>query len=229
MRKPIGPILVVDDEEVNCMLVKTNLSLEGFEVETALSAEEAMRLPLGRYSLAILDVMMSEMDGYALARYLRGNEATARMPIILCTARDTEDSVLEGYGCGIDAYVRKPFSMKELILRVKSVLRRSYGDGGDCRVCFKDLELDPRGKTCRVGCREILLTKREFELLSLLMTNPGRYFSRDEILSLVWHDGGEVFDRTIDVNINRLRKKIGIFGKHIVTKSGEGYGFEEKS
>ncbi len=228
MHKSFGPILVVDDEEINCMLVKTNLCLEGFQVQTASSAEEAMRLPLDSYSLVILDVMMGEMDGYDFARFLRSSEATARIPIILCTAKDSEDSVLEGYDCGIDDYVRKPFSMKELILRVKSVLRRSYGSESSC-INFDELRIDLEAKICHIGDREILLTKREYELLSLLMSNPGVYFSRDEILNRVWHDSGEVFDRTVDVNINRLRKKIGIFGKHIVTKSGEGYGFEEKS
>lgn len=221
-----GSILVVDDEEINCTILKTNLSQEGYEVETALSAEEAMRLPLVKYSLILLDVMMENMDGFEFARILRSQPETSTIPIIFCTAKDNEESVLRGYDCGADDYIRKPFSMKELMLRVKKVLRRSYGTADI--INFDTLEIDIAGKRCYIDGNEIILTKTEFELLFLLVSNPDAFFSRDEILDRIWDDDGTVLDRTVDVNINRLRRKMGRYGKYIVTKSGLGYGFEEK-
>lgn len=220
-----GPILVVDDEATNCLILKTNLTLEGYEVETALSAEEAMRLPLTRYSLILLDVMMDNMSGFEFARILRSHPETASIPIVFCTAKDSEEAVLEGYDYGADDYVRKPFSMKELVLRVKSVLRRCYGEPGI--INFDTLKIDTVKKRCYIDDREVVLTKTEFDLLFLLVSNPGVFFSRDEILDRIWSHDGIVLDRTVDVNINRLRRKIGDYGKNIVTKSGLGYGFEE--
>lgn len=219
------PILVVDDEEVNCFLLKTNLELEGFEVVTALSAEEAMKLPLSNYSLILLDVMMGEMSGFDFARYLRSNPTTVNIPIIFCTAKDDEEAVLMGYEYKADDYVRKPFSMKEMVLRVKSVLRRSYMEVGI--INFDTLQLDTIKKRCYIDGKELILTKTEFELLILLITNPGVYFSRDEILDKVWQHDGIVLDRTVDVNINRLRRKLGQYEKYIITKFGLGYGFDE--
>lgn len=220
-----APILVVDDEEVNCFLLKANLELEGFEVVTALSAEEAMKLPLTNYSLILLDVMMGEMSGFDFARHLRSNPATANIPLIFCTAKNEEDAVLQGYDCQADDYVRKPFSMKEMMLRVKSVLRRSYVEPGI--INFDTLRLDTVKKRCYIEGKEVVLTKTEFELLLLLVKNPGVYFSRDEILDKIWRHDGIVLDRTVDVNINRLRRKIGRYEQYITTKLGHGYGFEE--
>lgn len=220
-----GPILVVDDEEVNCFLLKTNLELEGFEVVTALSAEEAIKLPLASFSLILLDVMMGDMSGFDFARYLRSNPATANIPLIFCTAKNEEDAVLQGYDCRADDYVRKPFSMKEMMLRVKSVLRRSYVEPGILN--FDTLRLDTVKKRCYIDGKEVILTKTEFELLLLLVKNPGIYFSRDEILDKIWRHDGIVLDRTVDVNINRLRRKVGRYERYITTKLGHGYGFEE--
>ena len=223
--KSDGPILVVDDEEVNCLLLKTNLELEGYEVVTALSAEEAMKLPLSSYSLILLDVMMGEMSGFDFARCLRSNPDTANLPLIFCTAKNQEEAVLEGYECRADDYVRKPFSMKEMMLRVQNVLRRSYKESGI--VNFKTLRLDTIKKCCHIDGEEVVLTKTEFEMLLLLVQNPGVIFSRDEILDKIWRYDGVVLDRTVDVNINRLRRKLGRYEQHIITKLGYGYGFEE--
>lgn len=220
-----GPILVVDDEEVNCLLLKTNLELEGYEVETALSAEEAMKMPLSSYSLILLDVMMGEMSGFDFARRLRSNPTTASIPLIFCTAKSAEEAVLEGYECNADDYVRKPFSMKEMILRVQSVIRRSYKEPGI--INFDTLKLDTVKKRCYIDEKEVVLTKTEFELLLLFVKNPGVYFSRDEILDKIWSHDGIVLDRTVDVNINRLRRKLRRYERYIITKLGYGYGFEE--
>lgn len=222
-----GPILVVDDEEVNCMILKTNLSLAGYDVETALSAEEAMRLPLAGYSLILLDVMMDNMSGFEFARILRSHPETSSIPIIFCTAKDSEESVLEGYDNGADDYVRKPFSIKELVLRVKGVMRRCYDEPGV--INFDTLKINTIEKRCYIDEKEVVLTRTEFDLLFLLVSNHGVFFSRDEILDRIWSHDGIVLDRTVDVNINRLRRKIGCYGKNIVTKSGFGYGFEEQS
>lgn len=223
--KSDGPILVVDDEEVNCLLLKTNLELDGYKVETALSAEEAMKLPLSTYSLILLDVMMGDMSGFDFARHLRKNPSTTDIPLIFCTAKSEEEAVLEGYDCRADDYIRKPFSMRELMLRVQRVLHRSYKEEGIIE--FETLCLDMLKKRCYIDGREVVLTKTEFDLLQLLIENYGVCLSRDEILDRIWHRDGIVLDRTVDVNVNRLRKKLGRYEKNITTKLGYGYGFEK--
>lgn len=220
-----APILVVDDEETNCLLVKANLELSGYTVETSASAEEAMRLPLEKYSLILLDVMMGHMSGFEFAKYLRARSETKSIPIIFITAKDEENAVIEGFGYGADDYITKPFSMKEMVLRVKSVLNRCYMPIGEH--CYKTLKINTIKRRCYVANEEVILTKTEFDLLFMLMKNTGSFFSRDAILNSVWESGTVVLDRTVDVNINRLRGKLGIYGKNIVTKSGYGYGFVE--
>lgn len=205
--------------------MKVNLELEGYIVDTALSAEEALRCDLTQYSLILLDVMMGNVSGYELAQLLHNNEATRHIPIILCTARCSEDDVLKGYACGIDDYIRKPFSVKEMVLRVRNVLRRVSAKN-DIMV-FNSLVINASTKRCYVCGSEVILTRKEFELLLLLFNNAGSYISREEILDRIWNNEGEVFDRTVDVNINRLRKKLGVLGQHITTKTGLGYGFDK--
>lgn len=222
--KSKNKILVVDDEEVNCLILKTNLELAGFVVDVANNAEDALSRDLTIYSLLILDVMMGNMSGFELTRLLRNRPSTAYIPIIICTAKDCEEDLLYGYNCGADDYVCKPFSIKELILRIRSVLRRTYGASG--MINYDSLEVDTIKKRCYIGNEEVVLTKKEFGILSLLMQNPGVYFSRDEILKEIWAGDSEVLDRTVDVNINRLRRKLGPYEYHIITKQGYGYGFE---
>ncbi len=221
-------ILVVDDEDTICEVIKLNLELEGFQVDTANSAEEVLRKNLTDYRLFILDVMMGEMSGFELASHIRGDERVRNVPIIICTAKDREEDLVDGFNRGIDDYIRKPFSMRELVLRVKSVLRRSEPSStGDDVVSCGDLMLDAGRKQCHIAGEEVQLTKKEFEILRLLLSNRGKIFSREEILDSVWDDDVLVIDRTIDVNITRLRKKIGIYGNEIITKQGYGYGFKE--
>lgn len=222
-------ILVVDDEESLCEILQFNLEAEGYEADVAYSAEQALAMHPERYALLLLDVMMGDMSGFRMARLLRENPATAHVPIIFCTAKDSEDDTVAGLNLGADDYIAKPFSVREVLARVKSVLRRTQQtDAAETQtVGFGGLCLDGGRKTCTVDGTEVGLTKKEFEILVLLLRHRGRIFSREEILHRVWSDEVIVLDRTIDVNITRLRRKIGPYGPHIVTRLGYGYGFEE--
>ncbi|WP_346700648.1 response regulator transcription factor [uncultured Alistipes sp.] len=221
-------ILVVDDEESLCEILQFNLEVEGYDVEVAYSAEQALGMHPERYSLILLDVMMGEMSGFRMARILKENPETARIPVIFCTARDSEDDTVAGLNLGADDYIAKPFSIREVLARVRSVLRRTAASGSEPEtIAFEGLEMDLRRKVCTLDGAELSLTKKEFEILALLLAHRGVIFSREEILHRIWSDEVIVLDRTIDVNITRLRRKIGPYGKHIVTRLGYGYGFEE--
>lgn len=225
----IQKILVVDDEEDLCEILKFNLETEDFEVDTVFSAEEALKLDLTSYRLLLLDVMMGEMSGFKMASILRKNEKTANIPIIFLTAKDTENDMLTGFNLGADDYISKPFSIRQVIARVKAVLRRTADkekQRDSDRLEYETLSLDIKRVKATVDDQPIPLTKKEFEILRLLLENKGNVLSREEILSRVWKDEVYVLDRTIDVNITRLRKKIGPYGKNIVTRLGFGYCFE---
>ena len=202
-------ILVVDDEEDLCEILKFNLEVEGYDVDTANSAEEALQMNLTNYNLLLLDVMMGEMNGFKMASLLRKNEKLKHIPIIFLTAKDTEDDKLMGFNIGADDYISKPFSIREVIARVKAVLRRIVDKEDPAILQFEKLYIDPVKKRAFIDNTELPLTKKEFE-----------------ILSKIWTDEVYVLDRTIDVNITRLRKKIGEYGKRIVTRLGYGYCFE---
>lgn len=223
-------ILVVDDERTLCDVLKLNLELEGYKVDVTYSAEEAQRMPLSSYSLILLDVMMEEMTGIELTTIIRADERTRNVPIILCTAKDAENDIIDGFLCGADDYIKKPFSMKELVLRVKSVLRRSSKSKkmDEQTIKYKTLELDIEKRECRIDGTDVSFTKKEFDILKMLLSTPDKIFSREEILDEVWDDDVYVVDRTIDVNINRLRKKMGVYGNNIITKQGYGYGFKKE-
>lgn len=225
----IPKILVVDDEEDLCEILKFNLETEGYEVDTAFSAEEALKRDISSYQLLLLDVMMGEMSGFKMASLLRKNEKTAGIPIIFLTAKDTENDMLTGFSLGADDYISKPFSIRQVIARVKAVLRRTANrekqPDGDL-LTYETLSLDIKRIKATVDGKPVPLTKKEFEILRLLLENKGNVFSREEILSRVWKDEVYVLDRTIDVNITRLRKKIDPYGKNIVTRLGFGYCFE---
>ncbi len=223
-------ILVVDDEEDLCEILKFNLEIEGYDVDTANSAEEALTLDLTKYNLLLLDVMMGEISGFKMANMLRKNEKTARIPIIFLTAQDTENDMLTGFNLGADDYISKPFSIKEVMARVKAVVRRTAAAKPQVEeselLTYETLSLDIKRIKASIDGEEVTLTKKEFEILKLLLENKGNVFSREEILSRIWKDEVYVLDRTIDVNITRLRKKIGPYGKNIVTRLGFGYCFE---
>ena len=222
-------ILVVDDEEDLCEILKFNLEIEGYDVDTANSAEEALKLDLPKYNLLLLDVMMGEISGFKMARMLKKNPETANIPIIFITAKDTENDTITGFNLGADDYISKPFSLREVQARVKAVLRRTSTNGAEEKpqlLQYQGLSIDIEKKKVCIDAQEVALTKKEFEILLLLMQNKGRVFSREDILSKVWQDEVYVLDRTIDVNMTRLRKKIGAYGKYIVTRLGYGYCFE---
>lgn len=222
-------ILIVDDEESLCEILQFNLEVEGYEADVAYSAEQALEMHPERYSLILLDVMMGEMSGFRMAQILKSKPETANVPVIFCTAKDTEDDTVAGLNLGADDYIAKPFSVREVLARVRSVLRRTAhddSDGDGDRIVFEGLEMDLRRKRCMKDGEHLPLTKKEFEILALLLAHPGVIFSRDEILNRVWSDDVIVLDRTIDVNITRLRRKIGAYGQHIVTRLGYGYGFD---
>ena len=221
-------ILVVDDEDDLCEILRFNLEMEGYKVDTANSAEEALKLDLTQYNLLLLDVMMGEISGFKMARMLKANKDTVNIPIIFITAKDTENDTITGFNLGADDYISKPFSLREVIMRVKAVLRRTANlqRKESEELQYKGLVINVPQKKVTIEGEEISLTKKEFEILSLLLQNAGRVFSREDILSKVWNDEVYVLDRTIDVNITRLRKKIGEYGKNIVTRLGYGYCFE---
>lgn len=222
-------ILVVDDEEDLCEILKFNLENEGYEVDTANSAEEALKLDISRYDLILLDVMMGEISGFKMANTIKKDKKLAEIPIIFVTAKDTENDTMTGFNLGADDYISKPFSLREVIARVKAVLRRTSmtkAESSAQQISYKTLVIDTVKKKAMINGQEISLTKKEFEILSLLLQNKGRVFSREDILSRIWTDEVYVLDRTIDVNITRLRKKIGEYGKCIVTRLGYGYCFE---
>ena len=227
--KSMARILVVDDEEDLCEILRFNLETEGYTVDTAFSAEEALQLDLTHYDLFLLDVMMGEISGFKMARLLQQDPQTAAIPIIFLTAKDTENDLLTGFNLGADDYISKPFSIRQVLARVKAVLRRTQSGAKeqlDDQLTFETLTLDIRRIKATVDGEEIPLTKKEFEILRLLLADRGNVFSREEILARVWKDEVYVLDRTIDVNITRLRKKIGRYGKNIVTRLGFGYCFE---
>lgn len=230
-------ILVVDDEQDICEILQYNLENEGYEVMTANSAEEALLLPLKDFALILLDVMMVEMSGFQLALRLKEIPDTAHIPIIFITALDNEDNIVKGLNIGADDYIAKPLSMKEVKARVKAVLRRSAavhspvvfemsGVNDNKQIVFEGLCVNLENKIATLDGTDLALTKLEFELLSLFLRKQGRVFSRAELLELCWPSDVYVLDRTVDVNITRLRKKIGDYGKHIKSRVGFGYSFE---
>lgn len=221
-------ILVVDDEETLCEVLRLNLENEGYDVDIALSAEDALKLDIRQYSLILLDIMMGEISGIRFAKMLKSDVGTAGIPIIFCTARDSEDDMVKGLNLGADDYITKPYTIRNVIARVKSVLRRTSGQkiaDKHNRLAVDGLILDLDLKTCSVDGNEVNLTKKEFELLAFLISNKGKICSRDQILANVWSDEVIVLDRTIDVNITRIRQKIGEYGACIITRAGFGYGF----
>jgi len=221
-------ILVVDDEEDICEILKFNLESEGFMVDTVNSAEEALAKKLERYHLFLLDIMMKGLSGYKLADEIRKRKKLGT-PIILITARNSENDKLTGFSVGADDFITKPFSVKEIIARVKAVLRRAEIMKSDKAsmpsIKLSGIELDTEKKRLILDGKREELTPIEFQLLYIFLKNQGRIFDRDQILDLVWRDVS-VTERTVDVHITRLRKKLGAYGKYLVTRKGYGYCFE---
>jgi DNA-binding response OmpR family regulator len=222
-------ILVVDDEQDLCEILKFNLETEGYQVETANSAEEALTMDIAGFDLLLLDVMMGGMSGFSMAKTIKKGPTTANIPIIFLTARDTENDTVTGFNIGADDYISKPFSIREVMVRVRAVLRRTADDNAPTEqqfIRYQGLEMNLSKKTVAIDGEDIPFTKTEFELLQLLLEERGRVFSRQELIDRIWPKDVLVLDRTVDVNITRLRKKIGRFSKCIVTRLGFGYYFD---
>ncbi len=215
-------ILAVDDEEPILEILSFNLEGDGYSVDTCLSAEEAMRKNLHTYDLFILDVMMGQVSGFRLAEKIR-KEMALSTPIIFLTARDTENDRITGFNLGADDYRAKPFSVRELMARVKAVLRRSAPSRITTETVAGSFTIDTESSLILSDGKPLELTRKEYEILSLLIRNEGRIFPRHEILSRVWGNDVIVTDRTVDVTIARIRKKLGDSGNMIKNKSGYGY------
>ncbi len=228
-------ILVVDDENDLCDILSYNLTVNGYQVSVAHSAEEALQCLEDTerqdysFDLMLVDVMMPGMSGFGLVKRMKEDASTASLPVIFLTAKDEENDMLRGFGLGADDYITKPFSVREVMARVKAVLNRTgaHPMRAEGTIAYDGLVIDQSQKTVKVDGVMSPVTKTEYDMLSLLLTNKGRVFSRNELLELVWGSNATVSDRTIDVNITRMRKKIGRYAACIVTRQGFGYVFEE--
>jgi two-component system, OmpR family, alkaline phosphatase synthesis response regulator PhoP len=220
-------ILIVDDEEDLCEILQYNLGNEGYLIEVAHSAEEALKRNLNEIDLFLLDVMMGQMSGFRLADKIK-KELKLDTPIIFLTAKDTENDILTGFSLGADDYLSKPFSINELTARVKAVLKRALlvKKKSSSNIKYGNIELDTHRKRVLYNNERIELTKKEYEIIRLLLENQGKVFSRDDILEKVWGSEVIVTERTVDVNITRLRTKLGEYGAFLRNKTGYGYYFE---
>lgn len=216
-------ILVVDDEEGIREGLREYLTLDGYTADRASSAMEALAKGIENYDLLILDVMMDGMSGFELAAKLKQTPSTAAIPIIFLTAKDTDDDMVTGLNLGADDYIPKPFSMKIVIARIEAVMRRIKPRAAT----VEGVSCDRMTLTCRVDGKEITLPRKEFEILALLLENPGRVFSREELMQRVWPEKVVVGDRSVDVHVTRIRSKIAPYGKNIVSRSGYGYGWQD--
>ncbi|WP_163715135.1 response regulator transcription factor [Mangrovibacterium lignilyticum] len=223
----IPKILIVDDEQDLREILQFNLSSEGFQIDVAASAEEALTKPLETYHLILLDVMMGGMSGYKMADLVR-KEHQLDVPIIFLTAKTSENDLLTGFNVGGDDYIIKPFSIKEVIVRIKAILKRGRTTEQPSTTLECDtMKVDIDRKTVTIDNESVSLTRKEFEILILLLRNKGKFISRQEILDRIWSNDVIVTERNVDVNIARLRKKIGLYGSQIVGRSGYGYCFEK--
>lgn len=223
-------ILVVDDEQDLCDILLFNLCAAGYQAEAAYSAEEALRV-VHSFDLLLLDVMMPGMSGFEMARRLKENEQTRHIPIIFLTAKDTEDDTLQGFSLGADDYVTKPFSVREVMARVKAVLNRrnlSQSLRKEEGFAYEGLVVNAANKTICIDGTPIALTRTEFELLKLLLEHRGKVFTRKQLLDEVWPRDVIVTERTVDVNIARLRKKLNRYAACLISRTGFGYCFNSE-
>lgn len=222
-------ILVVDDEIDLCEILRFNLENEGYEVDTAHSAEEALQILSDQHDLILLDVMLEGMSGYQMANKLR-TELKNSIPIIFLTAKNTENDLITGFSIGGDDYITKPFSLKEVLVRMKAIARRASKKTTSTHqssvVQIGNLVIDDETKTVKIQGETIFLTKKEFLILYMLVQTAGRFHTREQILNNVWNDESFVLERTVDVHIARLRKKLGTVGNQIINRAGFGYSLE---
>lgn len=214
-----GKILVVDDEEALREALGTYLRLEGYEVDVASGAEEAMGMAIGAYNLILLDIMMDGTSGTEMASELKRRPETSSIPIIFLTALQDEEDMVAGLNLGADDYIVKPYSVRNVLARVEAVLRRSKPRKRENVECDRDTLI------CTVDGASLKLPRKEFEILALLLENPGRIFTREELMRRIWPEGIVVTDRSVDVHVTRIRSKLGNYGSCLVSRSGYGYGW----
>lgn len=214
-------ILIVDDEEALRSGLQAYLDLEGYVVSAVSSAEEALTFDLKKFDLILLDIMMDGINGIEMAQILKNQPDTSDIPIIFLTAKDSDDDMVSGLNLGADDYIAKPYSIKNVLARIAAVLRRTTPRK------FQGINCDRATLVCTVDGNPVKLPKKEFELLALFLENPGRIFTREEILDRIWPQNSVIIDRSIDVHITRLRGKIAPYGKNIVNRSGYGYGWQD--
>lgn len=230
-------VLVIDDEESICEILKYNLEKEGYDTDCAYRAEDALAHDLSGYSLFIVDIMMGNLSGFDFVKRVKNSVATENTPIIFCSALDDEDDKVMGLNIGGDDYITKPFVIGEVLARVRAVLRRSHvyhqvaynvarGEY-EPDITFRNLRINRNEKLCFVNGVDVNLTRTEYDLLLYFMMHRNRIHRREEIIKNVWNNDMLVSSRAIDTNVTRLRKKIGEYGDHIVTRSGYGYGFKD--
>ncbi len=219
-------ILVVDDEPDLREILQCNLENAGYEVDTAESAEEALHILSPAHSLILLDVMLGGMSGFKMAERLR-KDLDNKIPIVFLTAKDTERDMLTGFSAGGDDYISKPFSLHEVLARVKAVLRRAQREEIPALLKAGNISLDFEKKIVVANGERLKFSPKEFGILSMLVRHPGRVFTREEILAEVWHGDAFVLDRTVDVHIARIRRKLGEGAAHLTNRQGYGYCFEE--
>ncbi len=215
-------ILVIDDEEALREGLKVYLELEGYDVCACHDAESAMAMDLSDFDLILLDIMMDGMNGIDFAKIIRSRQETADVPIIFLTAKDSEDDMITGLDIGADDYIAKPYSLRNVKVRIEAVLRRT-GIKGSCN----GVKCDRDTLVCTVDNKEVRLPRKEFEILALMLENKGRIFSREELLDRIWPEKTIVTDRSVDVHVTRLRSKISPYGRNIVSRSGYGYGWQD--
>ena len=226
-------ILVVDDEDTICEALRFNLEAEGYDVDVAFSAEEALALDMSVYNLVLLDIMMGEISGMQLARIMKSNPATRHIPIIFCSAKNSEDDIISGLDLGADDYIMKPYSLRELLARVRAALRKVSGSDDTGKktdtdeLTYKGLVVNPGKKVCMVDGEEVKMPRKEFEILVKLLGGKSKVFSRQALIRDIWPDDVVVLDRVVDVNIARIRQKIGSYAHNIVSRPGYGYSFVE--
>ncbi len=231
MKEKVAPrILIVDDEIHILELVEFNLEKQGFKTLTAQSGEEALKIARKeKPDAVVLDLMLPGIDGLEVCRILKSDQESSDMPIILLTAKGEEEDVVRGLETGADDYITKPFSPRVLVARVKSVLRRKKGaeySAAD-RIAFHEITIDPGRRRVEVAGKPVELTYTEFEILHFLIRHPGWVFTRNEIVDNVHGDNYPVTDRSVDVQIVGLRKKLGSGAKYIETVRGVGYRMKE--
>lgn len=219
-------ILIVDDEADIREILQFNLENAGFNVDCAASAEEALEMLSPDHGLILLDVMMGGMSGFKMAEVLR-DERGSTIPIIFLTAKSSENDLLTGFSAGGDDYIPKPFSIQEVIARVRAVLRRFAPVEvklNNMLECGR-LKIDMESKLVYLDGEKVVFSKKEFEVLSLLASNPGKIFSREDLITELWKDAPYVLDRTVDVHIARIRSKLGPCKSYLTNRSGYGYIF----